>query len=68
VVESGPRANGWFCEVDDVESLSETLHQAITDERERDRRGQNALALIREEYDWMGIARRYESVFEQMIR
>jgi glycosyltransferase involved in cell wall biosynthesis len=68
VVESGPRANGWFCEVDDVESLAETLHQAITDEKERDRRGQNAMALIREEYDWMEIARRYESVFEQMIR
>ncbi len=68
VVESGPRANGWFCEVDDVESLAATLLQALFEEKERERRGQNAMAIIREEYDWMGIARRYADVYQQMIR
>ncbi len=28
VVDSGPRANGWLCEVDDLDSLAATLHQA----------------------------------------
>ena len=68
VVESGPRANGWFCEVDDVESLAATLHRALSDAEERERRGQNAMALIRDEYDWTEIARRYADVYQQMIR
>jgi len=68
VVEAGPGANGWFCEVDDVDSLAAILHQALMDETERERRGQNAMELIRGEYDWMEIARRYADVYEQMIR
>ena len=39
VVDSGPRANGWFCEVDDVDSLAGALHQALTDEGEGRGRG-----------------------------
>ena len=34
VVDGGPLANGWFCEVDDVDSLAGALHQALTDEGE----------------------------------
>jgi glycosyltransferase involved in cell wall biosynthesis len=67
VVESGPRANGWLCEVDDVESLAATLHQAITNETERQRRGANALALVRGEYDWKEIAHRYAEVYRRVM-
>ena len=68
VVDTGPRANGWFCEVDDVDSLATTLHQVLMNETERKRRGTNALALIRGEYDWKEIARRYDEVYKHMIR
>ena len=68
VVDTGPRANGWFCEVDDVDSLATTLHQVLMNETERKRRGTNALALIRGEYDWKEIARRYDNVYKHVIR
>ncbi len=68
VVDTGPSANGWLCEVDDVDSLAATLHQALMNETERKRRGANALALIRGEYDWKEIARRYDKVYKHVIR
>jgi len=67
VVESGPKANGWFCEVDDEGSLAETLLQALGDGRERRRRGNNAMALIRSEYDWKVIARRYAELYSATV-
>ncbi len=68
VVDTGPHANGWFCEVDDVDSLAATLHEALSNETERIRRGANALALVRGEYDWKGIARRYTEVYRHVTR
>jgi glycosyltransferase involved in cell wall biosynthesis len=67
VVETGPRANGWLCEVDDLDSLAATLHGALVNETERQRRGTNALALIRGEYDWKEIARRYTDVYGHVM-
>jgi len=67
VVETGPRANGWLCEVDDLDSLARTLHQALRNETERKRRGANAMALIRGEYGWEGIARRYTEAYGYVI-
>jgi glycosyltransferase involved in cell wall biosynthesis len=66
VADDGPQANGWFAEVDDVDSLAGVLHRALTDAGERQRRGANALRLIREEYDWRGIAKRYLEVYESI--
>ena len=66
VVDTGPSANGWFCEVDDLDSLAAVLHQAVTDEPERKRRGANALALVRGEYDWKEIARRYAALYRDV--
>jgi len=63
VVDTGPSANGWFCEVDDLDSLAGTLRRALSSETERKRRGANALALMRGEYDWKQIARRYADVY-----
>ena len=68
VVETGSRANGWLCEVDDLDSLAATLHQALMNETERKRRGINALALVRGEYDWKEIAHRYTEVYGHLIR
>ncbi len=67
VVDTGPRANGWLCEVDDLESLAATLHQALMDGSERKRRGRNALALVRGEYDWKEIASRYAEIYGRVI-
>ncbi len=63
VVDTGPSANGWFCDVDDVDSLTAILRGAVTNEFERKRRGANALALVRSEYDWKEIARRYTELY-----
>lgn len=66
VVDNGPRANGWFSEVDDVDSLAGVIYEALTDEAERQRRGANALSLIRKQYDWSEIAPRYVEVYESI--
>ena len=66
-VDTGPHANGWLCEVDDLDSLAATLHQVLMNETERKRRGANALALIRGEYDWKAIAHRYAEVYRHVI-
>lgn len=68
VVDNGPRENCWFCEVDDVDSLARVMHQALTDQGERQRRGANALSLIRKQYDWRDIAQRYVEVYEAISR
>jgi len=68
VVETGPHANGWLCEVDDLDSLAATLDRALVNETERRRRGTNALTLVRGEYDWKEIALRYTDVYRQVIR
>ncbi len=47
------------------------IHGPLTtliNEKERKRRGANALALIRGEYDWKEIARRYTEVCKHVIR
>ncbi|GMR09950.1 MAG: hypothetical protein BMS9Abin28_0771 [Anaerolineae bacterium] len=67
VVDTGPGANGWFAEVDDLQSLAQTIYQALTDEAESSRRGGNALALVRKEYSWAGIAKRYVAAYRQLI-
>ncbi len=66
VVDSGPLANGWFSEVDDVNSLTGAIHEALTNEGDRRRRGANALQLVRKQYDWREIAQRYVEVYESI--
>ncbi|GMR14291.1 MAG: hypothetical protein BMS9Abin29_2538 [Gemmatimonadota bacterium] len=68
VVDSGPDANGWFCEVDDLASLAATLRRAIMNETELERRGANALTLIRDNYDWLEIAQRYTKAYRRVIQ
>ena len=66
VVDSGSEANGWFCDLDDVASLAETMLTALSDQTELRRRGQNALDLIRARYDWSSIAQLYLDVYETL--
>ena len=66
VVDTGPSANGWLCDIDDLESLAATLGHAITDENGRKLRGENALALVRRKYDWKEIARRYAKLYSEV--
>ncbi len=65
--DTGSRANGRLCEVDDLDSLAATLRQALVNATERKRRGASALALIRGEYDWKEIARRYAEVYKHIL-
>lgn len=67
VVDSGNEANGWFCEVDDVDSLALTIYEALFNEAETKRRGDNAFELIQNMYSWQGIVRQYVSVYRQLI-
>ena len=67
VTDEGPLANGWLCEVDDVDSLAAALVDAMTNSLERKRRGRNALKLIKAKYRWPVIAGRFEEVYMQLI-
>lgn len=67
VFDTGDEPNGWLCEVDDVDSLAQTIYEALTNEPERIRRGDNALTLVRRTYSWKEIARQYVTVYKRLI-
>jgi phosphatidylinositol alpha 1,6-mannosyltransferase len=67
VVDQGPQANGWFSKVDDVTTLAETIQTVLMDDKERNRRGANALRLIRAQYDWLAIAEQYRNVYGRFV-
>ena len=62
VNSEGPLANGWLCAVDDPDSLAHIIVLSVSSVPERQRRGQNALELVRSEYAWATIARRFEAL------
>jgi glycosyltransferase involved in cell wall biosynthesis len=66
VVDSGEKANGWLCDVDDVDGLATVLADALANEGERRRRGENALALVRNRYDWRQIAGQYVATYRRL--
>ena len=51
VVDTADQANGWFCEVNNVESLAQTIYEALTNVNERKRRGKNAMKLVKDKYN-----------------
>jgi glycosyltransferase involved in cell wall biosynthesis len=67
VTDEGPLANGWLCEVDDVDSLAAAVTHAMANAPERKRRGRNALELVRAKYRWSVIAGRFEELYMQLI-
>jgi len=67
VVDEGPLANGWLCDADDVDSLAAAIMDAVSNPRERRRRGRNALDLIKADYGWPVIAERFEEMYLQLM-
>ena len=67
VVGAGRNANGWFCDVDDVDSLATVLAEALTNKAERTRRGRNGHELVMEEYAWSTIAMRFEALYRELL-
>ena len=67
VVGAGRDANGWFCDVDSVDSLVDVLAEAMTDKAERTRRGRNGYELARAEYSWPAVAEKFETLYRQLL-
>jgi D-inositol-3-phosphate glycosyltransferase len=67
VVPEGEKANGWLVNIDDTESLAGAIIESISNQSERDRRGRNALDLVRTDYSWYGVAQRFEEVYRQVL-
>ncbi len=54
--------SGWLFEADDRGSLAEALIEVVNDPEERRRRGDNALAVVRQRFSWPSIADTLEGV------
>ena len=67
VIEEGEKANGWFSDVDDVESLAQVIAESMSNESERVRRGRNALELVRASYSWSTTAGRFEALYHRLL-
>ena len=67
VVGEGEKANGWFSDVDEAESLAGAIIESVSNQSERDRRGRNALDLVRNNYSWHSIAKRFEEIYRQVL-
>ncbi len=67
VVGEGEKANGWFSDVDEADSLASAIVESVSNEAERGRRGRNALELVGNSYSWSSIARRFEELYRQLL-
>ena len=67
VVDTGAKANGWFSDVDDLDSLTAALAEALSDESERLRRGRNGHELVTASYAWPAIATRFEALYRRLL-
>ncbi|WP_406834883.1 glycosyltransferase [Streptomyces sp. AHU1] len=60
---TGPNATGWLVRPDDPDDLARTLITAVTDTRERQRRGANGRRHIEDTYSWTRTADHYLTVY-----
>jgi glycosyltransferase involved in cell wall biosynthesis len=67
VKNRGPESNGWLCDVDSVDSLATVLSEAVMKPEECKRRGENALRLVHEKYDWVEIAEKFVKTYQKLI-
>ena len=67
VVEAGEKANGWFSGVDDADSLTQVLAEAVLNESERLRRGRNGRELARTDYSWSKVALQFEALYRRLL-
>ncbi|MCK5649971.1 MAG: hypothetical protein KAJ42_01280 [Gemmatimonadetes bacterium] len=56
-----------MADVDDAGSLAGAIIESVSNQSERDRRGRNALDLVRSGYSWHAIAKRFEEVYRQVL-
>lgn len=64
VVDHGDRANGWLVPDEDEAGLVAAIVEAAGDPRERRRRGAAATEMVRENYNWVSVARRYQDIYD----
>ena len=64
IIEHGE--NGLLAKPGDVEDLASKMQILLRDEKLRERMSKQALEMVKE-YDWVEIARRYESLYKEMI-
>ncbi len=58
--------NGLLAEAEDIEDLVSKIRMLLRDEKLRERMSRQALMMVKR-YDWLEIARQYESLYEEMI-
>jgi len=64
IIEHGK--NGLLAKPGDSEDLASKMQILLRDEKLRERMSRQALGMVKE-YDWVEIARRYESLYKEMI-
>jgi len=64
IIEHGK--NGLLARAGDSEDLASKMQILLRDEKLRERMKRHALGMVKE-YDWVEIARRYESLYKEMI-
>ena len=58
--------NGLLVEPEDIEDLTDKMQMLLRDDELRERMKRQALRMVKK-YDWLEIARQYESLYEEMI-
>ena len=64
IIEHGK--NGLLAKPEDGEDLASKMQMLLRDEKLRERMSRQALMIVKR-YDWLEIARQYESLYEEMI-
>lgn len=67
VVDHGDRANGWLVPDQDEAGLVAAMVEAAGDPQERRRRGAAATEMVRENYNWLSVARRYQDIYDEVF-
>ncbi len=60
------RVTGLFCEVGNPKSIAEQIQLLLSDETLREMIIHNASTMVREKYEWGGIAKRMDEVFQKI--
>jgi glycosyltransferase involved in cell wall biosynthesis len=67
VVDHGDRANGWLVPDQDEAGLVAAMVEAAGDPRKRRQRGAAATEMVRENYNWVSMARRYQDLYDEAL-
>jgi len=64
IIEHGK--NGLLAKPEDIEDLASKMQMLLRDEKLRERMRRQALMIVKR-YDWLEIARQYESLYEEIV-